>query len=542
MPSLLFVKRCCRGALRLGLLAALAAGLVGTSVAQPVDTSAVPFQPVPSALAEGWQQGAFVEIFVRGYKDSNGDGVGDLRGLTQSLDYLRDLGIKGIWLMPITASADHDHGYATQDFRQLEAAYGSLQDLDELLKQAHARGIGVIMDYVVNHSASDHPLFAQSASAPDNPYRDWYVWQPQAPTGWDIWGKNPWFSTANGAYFGTFGAHMPDFNLRNPRVVAYHEDSLRFWLNRGLDGFRLDAVPHLIENSATEWNDQPESRQLTHRLRELIARYPRRHVVCEATANPMAYAADDVCGSAFGFGHEHNIVRAARGEPDAIEAVAQYFLTAPLGMATMVSNHDIFAGERLWDQLNGNEAQYRLAAATYLLQPGTPFIYYGEEIGMAGVKGLPGDMPLRSPMSWRADARGGGFTEGGVAPFRPVSPNNATHNVAAEQADPKSLLAFYQAMLKLRNSYPSLARGSYEAPFVQGRLMGYQRRFQGEHSVVLVNYGQQPVNTTVDGLPAGSTWAAAYPQAVQARTVDAQGHLAVTLAPQSVAVYVFPAR
>ena len=500
-----------------------------------VDTRHVTALDPGSTLPAGWQHGAFIEIFVRGFNDSDGDGIGDLRGLIGKLDYLRDLGIKGIWLMPVTPSADHDHGYATTDYRNIEPAYGTLADFDELLRQAHARGIGVIIDDVVNHSAATHPLFINAASGPRNRYRDWYVWQDTAPAGWDIWGKNPWTQTANGAYFATFGAPMPDFNLKRAEVVAYHEDSLRFWLNRGLDGFRLDAVPHLIENGPQAWNDQPESRRLTHELVALIHGYARRHVVCEATAHPQAYAADDVCGSAFAFGHQYQIVKAAQGDAAAIRAVADYFTTAPAGMATMVSNHDIFAGERLWDQVGGNLAQYRLAAATYLLQPGTPYIYYGEEIGMAGVKGLPGDAPLRTPMSWTADPRTGGFTTG--TPFRPASPNAATQNAAAQATDPNSLLAFYKALLKLRNTLPSIARGRYEAPFVIGKVMGYQRRFGTERTLVLINYDSAAARIEVDGLPADGTLVPAFPAGANRLTITPAGTARIAIAAQAVRVY-----
>ncbi|HYD81540.1 MAG TPA: alpha-amylase family glycosyl hydrolase [Paucimonas sp.] len=524
----------------------LAAQAGARPAAPTIDTRPVPAADPGSTLPEGWQYGAFMEIFVRGYQDSDGDGIGDLRGLTQRLDYLKDLGIKGIWLMPITASDDHDHGYATTDFRRLEPAYGKLADFDRFLKEAHARGIGVIIDYVVNHSARAHPLFAEAARGKQSRYRDWFVWQEQAPAGWDIWGKNPWYPAAGGPaagapaaagthYFGTFGPHMPDFNLRNPDVVAYHKDSLRFWLNRGLDGFRLDAVPHLIENDARDWNDQPESRKLTGELRALIQGYKRRHVVCEATANPQAYAAPDICGSAFAFGHEHAIVEAARGKPEAIRKVADYFVTAPRGMATMISNHDIFAGERLWDQVGGDLAQYKLAAATYLLQPGTPFIYYGEEIGMAGVKGLEGDAPLRTPMSWSADPDNAGFTRG--RPFRPLSPNAATQNAAAESGKPDSILAFYKAMLKLRNTYPSIARGSYEAPFVHGSVMGYQRKFGNENTLVLINYGTTPGFVDVAALPSNAMLAPAYPRSAGLVPIGASGHALIAIQPQSVMVF-----
>lgn len=504
-------------------------------VSAGVDIRAVPEQKLPSTLAPGWQRGAFMEVFVRAYKDSNGDGMGDIRGLTQKLDYLKDLGIKGIWLMPITTSADGDHGYATTDFRAIDPAYGTLEDFDELLRQAHARGIGVIMDYVINHSARQHPMFVSALQGPSSPFYDWFVWEKQSPAGWDIWGKNPWTVTPQGSYFATFGPQMPDFNFKNPAVLAYHQNSLRFWLNRGLDGFRLDAVPHLVENSAKDWNDQPESRRITGELRTLITAYPQRHVVCEATANPQVYAASDICGSAFAFGLERQIVHAAQGDPKAIRAVADYFTTAPQTMATFVANHDIFAGARLWDQLHGNLPQYKLAAASYLLQPGTPFIYYGEEIGMAGIPGLDGDEPLRAPMAWTADAQRAGFTTG--QPFRPVSPNAARYNVASQLADPNSLLSFYKSMLALRNTLPSLSSGSYDAPVVQGKVLAYQRTLGSQTSLVVINYGAQPGRFTLKALKPRTALAAAYPKGIPAVVANARGALHLTLAARSVRVY-----
>nr|WP_316644248.1 alpha-amylase family glycosyl hydrolase [uncultured Roseateles sp.] len=503
-----------------------------------MDISPIAAHDTGSRLAAGWQHGAFMEIFVRGYADSNGDGFGDLRGLTSKLDYLKDLGVKGLWLMPITASSDHDHGYATTDFRALEPDYGSMADLEELLKQAHRRGIGVIMDYVVNHGSKSHPLFEQSASDPHSEYRDWFVWQGLAPNpaiaGWDIWGKNPWTETPNGAYFGTFGPHMPDFNLKNPVVVAYHKSSLRFWLNRGLDGFRLDAVPHLIENDAAHWNDQPESRALTSELRKLITAYKQRHVVCEATANPTAYAAADVCGSAFAFGHEQRIIQAAQGDREAIQAVADYFNSAPRTMATMLSNHDIFAGERVWDQLKGRQASYKLAAATYLLQPGTPFIYYGEEIGMAGVKGLAGDEPLRAPMSWTSDLSG--FSAGGKA-FRPLAPNAGTHNAQAQAVDPDSILNFYKAMLKLRNALPAIAHGSYQAARAEDQTLSFQRVLGRQHCLVAINYAAGTQRLSFEQLPRRTGLRAAFPAGTAALLSDSHGRAQATLPAQSLAVY-----
>ncbi|MBL0122311.1 MAG: alpha-amylase [Betaproteobacteria bacterium] len=523
----------------LSILLSACAGTASRSLDSPraptTDISAVTAIDPGSKLSAGWQHGAFIEIFVRAWRDSDGDGIGDLRGVTQSLDYLRDLGIKGIWLLPITQSADHDHGYAVTDFRTLEPAYGTLADFDELVREAHARGIGVIMDYVINHSATSHPLFVEAASR-TSPDRDWYIWKEPAPTGWEIWGKNPWHGSSGGTYYGTFGPHMPDFNLENPAVIDYHRDSLKFWLNRGLDGFRFDAVSHLIERSATDWRDQPESFALMGRVNALMGSYKHRYMVCEGTANPISWAAPDACRSAFAFGLQYHIADAARGKPEAIRAVADYFTTAPMTMATMMSNHDFFAGERLWDQVNGSTAQYRLAAASYLLLPGTPFIYYGEEIGMAGVSELKGDIKLRTPMSWTADASGSGaFTTG--KPFRPVSPNAATQNVRAALADPNSILSFYKAMLHLRNTLPSIARGSYEHPAVDGSVMSYQRKFEGDHTLVVINYGTAAAMAKIAALPIGATLVAAYPATALASTADAKGAASIAIDAQSVRVF-----
>lgn len=471
----------------------------------PADLGPVESRPRSSGLASDWQRGAFMEIFVRAYQDSDGDGVGDLRGLISRLDYLQELGVTGLWLMPVTASQDRDHGYATTDFRAIERDYGSLADFDELLKQAHARGIGVIIDYVVNHSSYAHPLFQAALKDPAHPQRDWFVWSDSAPPGWDIWGKYPWYWVgqqpwrwtgevkdlprapvhASNFYFGTFGPHMPDFNLRKPEVADWHLSNLRFWLNRGLDGFRLDAVPHLIENNAKDWNDQPESRALTKRLYQTISSYPGRYTVCEATAEPQAYADEAVCGSAFAFGFERAILQAVQGDTASVQKVADFFRNRPHRMATMLANHDIFAGARIWDQLKGDTARYKLAAASYLLQPGIPFLYYGEEIGQAGVAGA-GDVPIRAPMSWDGSPNAG-FTKG-LKPFRPIAPNAARQNAAAGRADPDSLFQHYRGLLGLRKQYAALRSGSYEAVRVDGPVLSFVRRSGGEALLVALNY------------------------------------------------------
>ncbi len=541
--SKLIPRFTCLALLLLACAASSQATLAATT-SQVIDIKPVRKADAGSKLPEGWHRGAFMEIFVRAYKDSDGDGEGDLRGVTQSLDYLRELGIKGIWLMPITRSADRDHGYAVTDFRSIDPRYGTLADFDELIREAHKRGIGVIMDYVINHSSAQSPMFKDAASTPSSKYRDWYVWKDPAPQGWDIWGKNPWHSSPTGTYFGTFGVNMPDFNLENPATLAYHLDSLRFWLNRGLDGFRFDAIPHLIETDSQNWNDQPGSYAVMGQIKALMDSYERRYPVCEATAMPQRWAAPYVCGAAFAFDMQSSIVKAARGEPEHIIKLAEYFNTAPKGMATFIHNHDAFTGARVWDHLKGNEAQYRLAAASYLLLPGTPFIYFGEEIGMAGGAGLEGDYALRSPMSWNADANTAGFTRG--TPFRAVSTNVLTHNAAAGRKDTNSLYSFYKAMLSLRNTLPSIARGSYEGASSDGQTLHYHRKLGKEHSVVAINYGLSEARIELEGLPSNDTsnasLSAAYPASDAAIRISQEGTAIVLMPAQSVRVFLVKQR
>jgi glycosidase len=270
-------------------------------------------------------------------------------------------------------------------------------------------------------------------------------------------------------------------------------------------------------------------------VRALVAGYSRRAMVCEAPADPRGFGAANACGSAFAFDLKDHLVRAARGDTASIQAVADYFKTAPAGMATMVSNHDGFAGQRLWDQLGGNLAQIRLAAAGYLLLPGTPFVYYGEEIGMSGAAALTGDPKLRTPMSWTADTARAGFTTG--TPYRALSANVATRNVATQQADPDSLLGFYKSLMTLRRTRAEIARGSYEAPFTSGAVLGYQRAFEGARSLVLLNYGTTPASVDVAGLPAGAALSALLPVGGAAAAAGGDGVARLTLPAQSVQVY-----
>ena len=498
-----------------------------------VDVSSIAAADPGSSLPTDWQRGTFMQIFVRSYADSDGDGVGDLRGVTSKLDYLKDLGITGLWLMPITRSQDRDHGYATSDYRNIETQYGSLADLDELLRQAHVRGIGVIMDYVINHSAYENPLFANSRIEAGNPYRNWYLWQNPRPSGWNIYGNNPWYGNAAGYYFAAFWDQMPDWNLQNAAVIAYHHNNLRFWLNRGIDGFRFDAVGHLVENGPAQWNNQAQNYPLMRDVKTLVDSYAKRWMVCESPEDAAGFTA--ACGSAFAFGHHANVVRAAKGEGAAVLAVANYFKTASPNVANLLANHDSFAGQRLYDQFGGNQAQYKLAAATLLLQPGTPFLYYGEEIGMAGAAALSGDPKLRTPMSWTGNAANGGFSNGN--PYRALSANVASFNVQAQSGDPNSLHGFYKAMIGLRNTVPAISRGGFEGSVVVGSAHGFVRRLGNERAVVAINYGTGVTNIAMSGLPAGATLAATWPVGASDLIVDGSGAVTVPVDVQAVRVY-----
>ena len=533
---------CAAIALATALLTGCGGGGGSTPVVNPVptqitvDASTVAMADPGSPLPANWQtSSAFMEIFVRSYFDSNGDGIGDFQGVIQKLPYLKALGIKGIWLMPVTASMDHDHGYAVADYRATEPDYGTMADFQALVTAAHAQGIGVINDYVMNHSASQNPFFLNSQSGTQSPWRDWYIWSATQPSGWSIYGNNPWISDNGAWYLGEFSSTMPDWNLTNSAVIAYHQSNMRYWLNMGVDGFRYDAVSNYVKNGANAWLDQPQNYTIANSNRALLDQYRQRYMVCEASGDPVGFAAGSACGSAFAFGHNTDLMNAAQGNLAAIQAVAAYPAQVPATMATFLANHDSGNGQRIYDQLSGNPAQYRLAAATYLLQPGIPFIYYGEEVGMAGGQGLTGDPALRSPMSWTGNVANGGFTTG--TPYRALASNVATYNVQAQIADPASIYSFYAAMLGLRNSHPAIAQGSYDFYAVQGAALSFQRNLGSDHVLVVLNYGAAAGTVALSNLPANATLSVLYPGAGPVLpSADGNGQASVSVPAQTVLV------
>ena len=501
-----------------------------------LDLSTVVSNDMDSGLPADWADYAsFIEIYVRGYQDSDGDGIGDIQGLISRLDYLAGLGVKGIWLMPVTESADNDHGYAVEDYRAIEQQYGTMVDFELLLTEAHNRGIAVIIDYVINHTASTNPLFLDASTSSANDKRDWVCLGSESACRLEHVCRRSVANNGNGWYYGVFSSQMPDFNLRNPDVVEYHKDNLRFWLNKGVDGFRFDAVSVLFENGSSEWEDAPENHVLLGELQALIESYNKRYTVCEAPASPADYAVATSCGRAFAFQVPGAILNSARNSTVDSSFVDQLNLARTDFMPLVLSNHDSFAGDRIWNQLNGNQEQYKLAAASYLLAARTPFTYYGEEIGLASAAGLSGDAALRTPMSWTSDPNNAGFSA--VAPFRELSANSTTQNVELESADGTSLLAYYGELMTLRNSHPVIGAGTLDVQSPGGDpVLLLARGSASACAVIAINYsGQdQPVTATTscpnaafDIVFGGSGTVAA----------DASGVVAITVPPRTVIVY-----
>lgn len=495
----------------------------------PKDMGPVSMQVKDSGLDPMWyKKGVFAEIYVRGYQDSNNDGKGDLNGLIQRLDYLKELGVSGIWLMPVFQSKIHDHGYDVVNYRDIEKHFGTLADFDRLLEEAHKRGIGVIVDYVMNHSSSSHPMFELARDSKTSPYRNWYIWSDTRPEGWETFSGDPWRQDQSGWYYGVFVDSMPDFNLRNPDVVNWHKDNLRFWLNRGVDGFRFDAVGVLFENEAIGWENQPENHKLMREMRELLDQYGKRYMVCEAPSDPGTFGGDQSCGSAFAFGLQKQIIASikfGKVSPDML-----YLLkTFPMkNMATMLANHDGFAGLRLFRQFNGNENEYKMAAATLLTLPGIPFIYYGEEIGLGMSPDQSyEDQEIRGPMSWTGDPKNAGFTTY-RKPFRPPVDNVTTHNVAAQDKDPNSLLNFYRTMIRLRNAEPALSIGDFKVLNTDKAIFAFQRQHEDTTLLVLHNFSEKPKKLKLK-LPQGAShWQPLQPAGANMKT-DKKGTLSLTL-------------
>ena len=445
----------------------------------------------------GWARGGTCyEIFVRSFYDSDGDGIGDLNGLTKKLDYIndgnaatsRDLGANCIWLMPVAQSLTY-HGYDVTNYYEIKRDYGTSADFRRLVSEAHKRGIRVLVDLVLNHTSLDHPYFRSAILDSASPYRDWYLWSPvqKKVKGWEapVWHKVP---TRNEYYYGLFWAGMPDLNLGNPVVKAEAEKIARYWLkDMHVDGFRLDAVGHFFETPDTVRNasaNHPWLRDYEAAIKRIS---PNAFTIGEVTYDRpdeiLRYYPDQL-DSYFTFQVADLLIDAVRNGSAAklMPALTQAQAMFPPGRwSPFLRNHD---QTRTMTELGGDIARAKLAASILLTLPGFPFIYYGEEIGMTGSKPDP---RLRTPMHWKR-GRSAGFTSGMA--WEPLQRDSLTANVEVEDADQRSLLNTYRTMIHLRVTNPAIGSGDFVA-LSTGRddVAAYLRRRNGRNVIVIANLG-----------------------------------------------------
>lgn len=483
-----------------------------------------------------WQKGIIYHIYPRSFADSNGDGIGDLNGIIEHLDYLADLGVDAIWLSPIYPSPDKDFGYDVADYKDIDPRYGTLADFNRLVQEAHARGIRVILDLVLNHTSDQHPWFQESRSSRTNPKADWYIWQDRIPNNWQgTFGGRAWtFDPQRGQYYlHLFLPEQPDVNWRNPQVRQAMLDVVRFWLERGVDGFRLDVFnayfkdAQLRSNPFTpfgrrpfEWQkhiydiDQPEMFPLLRELRQILDSYPQRYAVGEtflSTAEKAArYCGPDLLHAAFNFEFTN-----ARYHPRAFFREIQKW-EAALGEHAwpnyVLSNHDIPRSATRYGR-GEDDGRPRVVLAMLLTSRGTPFIYYGEEIGMRDVQLSRSEIldPLgqhywpfhkgrdgaRTPMQW-SDAPYAGFST--VRPWLRVHSNYPWRNVAVMAREEHSLLNFVRRLIRLRRELPALHAGDFSPFQVSDRVLSYFRRHGEQEVLVVLNFASRLVPFS---LPAG---------------------------------------
>jgi alpha-glucosidase len=488
--------------------------------------------------AKWWQTGIVYQIYPRSFQDSNGDGIGDLEGIRRRLGHLVDLGIDAVWISPIFPSPMRDFGYDVSDYRDIDPMFGSLADFDSLVVATHAVGLKVILDLVPNHTSDRHPWFQRSRSSRRSGTRDWYVWRDPRPNGsppnnWESeFGGPAWtFDELTGQYYyHAFLKEQPDLNWRNPAVGDAMCEVLRFWLERGVDGFRVDAIHHLIEDEQLRDNpvnpawrpgmapkkrlvqtrtiDQPETHAAIKRMRGIVDAYPERVMIGEAYLpidRLMAYYGVDLGGFHLPFNF-HLISTPWRA--DALAGLITAYETAlPAGgwPNWVLGNHD---RSRVASRLG--PAQARVAAMLLLTLRGTPTIYQGEEIGMADVaipaalardpwgKNVPGfglgRDPERTPIPW-GFGRNAGFTTG--EPWLPLGAD--TENVEAQANDPRSMLSLYRALIRLRRRDDIFMLGSCRPVAATPHVLALERRHGDQAISIVLNLTAEPRELSLRG-------------------------------------------
>lgn len=431
-----------------------------------------------------WREAVFYEIFVRSFYDSDNDGVGDFNGITQKLGYLQDLGITALWLMPVHPSPSY-HGYDVLNYFNVNPDYGTMDDFKGMLAEAHRRDMHVIIDLVMNHTSNRHPFFVAANSDPQSSYRDWYIWSDTDP-------GNGWHQGNSGYYYGFFWEGMPDLNYRNPAVTGFMADVVTFWLAQvGVDGFRVDAAKHLIEEG-----DQRENTLATHDwYRDFYQFYktdfPEAYTVGEvygAGSSAVKSYTGDQLDQVFNFEMSSGFVNSAKGEANSGISSAIQFALADMpdfNFATFLTNHD---QDRVMSVLNGEVGKAKVAASLLLTSPGTPFIYYGEEIGMRGRKP---DEDIRLPMQWSGEENAG-FSGG--TPWRSPEASYPQVNIETQVNDPDSLLSHYRNLINLRHSHSELVGAGIHLLKTKNTGVYAALRYNEEDSlIVLINLTGEPI-------------------------------------------------
>jgi alpha-glucosidase len=494
---------------RRSLVCALALSALGCGSEDPAEDKGFPEKDRAAEaerLLEGpdWYRHAIVyEVNVRSLQDSNGDGIGDLQGLVSRLDVLRELGVDALWLMPITTTPFKDSGYDVADYQDVDPDYGSLADFDALITAAHARGMRVMVDLVLNHTSDQHSWFVESRSSTANSKASWYVWSdtegdpnigcgPASPTfGTSAWTFEP---NRNQYYFHRFYPEQPDLNYRNPEVVEATLGAARFWLERGADGFRCDVIGLLYE-SAQSCLMIPETVEYIKKLRALLDEYPDRAMVAESNALDSAVDyfgnGQDMFHLAFNFLYGYWWGSKIRGSAQGIaeifqDAAADY----PPGAqdALVIGSHDV---PRAHQVAQGVESRARRAAVIQMTMPGTPFVYYGEELALRSGTQVVVDSrdSARTPMLW-SPAPGWGFTTG--TPWIAFGAEPETTNLEVEKSNAESMYAFYRELLAFRRGREAFGAGSLSVhPADNPAVLVYSRASSDEEYVVGVNLDEE---------------------------------------------------